>query len=549
MSQGAPSRGSDAPREPAKTTGKNPRPDSGNGTPEVSEQALERMLGEFRILRSLGKGGMAEVFLAEQTSLKRNVAIKVLLQERLTDPTYLKRFKTEATAAAALSHPNIVQVFMIGEHEGTHYIAQEYVQGMNLREYLARKGPPEGALIVRVMKQVASALHAAHAAGIVHRDIKPENIMLTRKGEIKVADFGLAQLTQGGEKVHLTQVGVTMGTPLYMSPEQVNGKKVDQRSDIYSFGVSCYHLASGTPPFRGDTAISVAVQHLKQEPDRLESIRGDLPPVLCRIIRKMMAKDPSQRYQTAQDLLKDLKRMGQGADDSEGHTVASVEAAEGPSDSPPAGRMRRWGRTVWRLGDLSWGTQAGLLLCAGLLTGAASAGVGWLAREPNPLEAPHKGSVGAPKLESAVKQYFYAQGLKTSEAAWQAVIDHWPEEPRFQNFARQQLALLHLAKGRYAEAQELFDYFAQMRKSEPQWRTFGLAGQSILLHRQGQYEESQRIFEQLKPNYDKLDGPMRNMITKTVERNLQQLNKELDDGLRSLFQGPEEAADETRPGN
>ncbi|HEY3968647.1 MAG TPA: protein kinase, partial [Planctomycetaceae bacterium] len=180
-------------------------PDAGG-----SNDLSERMLGEFRILRRLGQGGMAQVYLAEQTSLKRNVAVKVLHKDRVADTSYVQRFKTEALAAASLSHPNIVQVLVIGEQDGIQYIAQEYVPGMNLRELLARKGPPEQALAVRIIRQVANALQAAHAAGIVHRDVKPENIMITRKGEVKVADFGLAQLTQDGERLQLTQAGVTM---------------------------------------------------------------------------------------------------------------------------------------------------------------------------------------------------------------------------------------------------------------------------------------------------------------------------------------------------
>src|SRR5579872_7291878 len=168
--------------------------DTAEEKPEETHDLLNKMLGDFLILRRLGRGGMAEVYLAEQTQLKRNVAVKVLHKDRVTDATYLKRFKTEAMAAGSLSHPNIIQVLMIGEQDGTQYIAQEYVPGMNLREYLARKGPPELALALHIMKQVAAALQAAHSAGIVHRDIKPENIMITRKGDVKVADFGLAQL-------------------------------------------------------------------------------------------------------------------------------------------------------------------------------------------------------------------------------------------------------------------------------------------------------------------------------------------------------------------
>src|SRR5579864_6885303 len=199
-------------------------------------------LGEFRVIRPLGRGGMSEVYLAEQTSLHRSVAIKVLRPELLSDETVLKRFEQEAKAAAGLVHPNIVQVYAFGQQDGIHYIAQEYVQGLNLRQFLNRKGPPELLVAYHVMRQVASALALAADAGIVHRDIKPENILITRKGEAKVADFGLAQLAASEQRVQLTQVGMTMGTPLYMSPEQINGEPVDHRSDIYSFGVTCYRM-------------------------------------------------------------------------------------------------------------------------------------------------------------------------------------------------------------------------------------------------------------------------------------------------------------------
>jgi serine/threonine-protein kinase len=204
---------------------------SGDVSVAPSELSLKQ-LGEFRIIRPLGRGGMAEVYLAEQTSLHRPVAIKVLRPELLTDQTIVKRFEQEAQAAAGLLHPNIVQVYAFGQQDGIHYIAQEYVQGLNLRQFLNRKGPPELLVAYHVMRQVAAALAVAGDAGIVHRDIKPENILITRKGEAKVTDFGLAQLAVSEQKVQLTQVGVTMGTPLYMSPEQINGDAVDHRSDI-----------------------------------------------------------------------------------------------------------------------------------------------------------------------------------------------------------------------------------------------------------------------------------------------------------------------------
>src|SRR5205823_9955671 len=197
---------------------------------------------------------------------------------------------------AKLVHANIVQIYEVGCADGTYYISQEYVPGQNLKQLLARLGHGVDAVqAVNIIRQAAAALHKAAEQKIIHRDIKPENIMITPSGEVKVADFGLARVVRDGEALNLTQVGITMGTPLYMSPEQVQGKPVDARSDIYSFGVTCYHMLAGHPPFSGDNAFQVALQHVNDEPEPLPAIRPDLPPELCRLVHKMMAKKPEDR--------------------------------------------------------------------------------------------------------------------------------------------------------------------------------------------------------------------------------------------------------------
>ena len=205
---------------------------------------------------------MAEVYLAEQQSLRRQVAFKILRRDLAEDPQYVQRFHQEARAAARLVQANIVQIYEVGKSDGLHYIAQEYVKGQNLKQYLHRHGAVDSLLAVNIMRQVASALVKAAENRVTHRDIKPENILLATNGEVKVADFGLARVVAEGQKNHLTQVGITMGTPLYMSPEQVEGKAVDPRSDLYSFGVTCYEMLAGRPPFEGETPLNVAVQHL-----------------------------------------------------------------------------------------------------------------------------------------------------------------------------------------------------------------------------------------------------------------------------------------------
>src|SRR5947199_6748975 len=201
-----------------------PDPPAG-GTPATGPDLTGRALGGYQVLRRLGQGGMGQVYLAEQLSLKRKVALKILRADVASSPTSLQRFKAEAEAVARATHANIVQVYEFGECDGLHYMALEYVEGKNLREYLEKKGTPEVLVALSIMRQVAAALQRASELGIIHRDIKPENILLTRKNEVKVADFGLSRVVEGeGRPVSLTQSGVTMGTPLYMSREQVEGK-------------------------------------------------------------------------------------------------------------------------------------------------------------------------------------------------------------------------------------------------------------------------------------------------------------------------------------
>jgi eukaryotic-like serine/threonine-protein kinase len=490
---------------------------------EDSGELRVEMLGEFRILRRLGRGGMAVVYLAEQTSLARQVALKVLRKEKLADETYIKRFKTEATAAAALSHPNIIQVYLIGEVDGIHYIAQEYVKGMNLREYLLRKGTPRLDVALHIMKQVASALHAAHSAGIVHRDVKPENIMLTRKGDAKIADFGLAQLTQQGERLNLTQEGVTMGTPMYMSPEQVSGAKLDSRSDLYSFGVTCYHMLSGSAPFRGRTAISVALQHVKQKPEALSKSRPDLPAELCRIVHKMMAKDPLERYQSAQGLLKDLKRLAPDLpEQGEEHEPEAPLAPEERS----SGLLQRCALAVWRLPDRPRAYQAFLFSLLALLVASSAAGVGWLQRTPNPLDAPPPAISPIEKKKSAAEQYHYAVSLNADIRAWEAVIEYFPGEKPYFDYARQQLAMLFLEVGRDAEARVIFDDFANSGIADRKWKAFGMAGRAWYLHFDGKIMQSQQAIAELEPYYGELDENMKKLVDDTKARNSRQIEDE-----------------------
>ena len=438
-------------------------------------------LGDYQMLRRLGRGGMAEVWLAEQGALGRQVAVKVLKSELATDQTYVHRFQREARAAASLIHANIVQIYDVGcTDDGIHYIAQEYIQGQNLRQYMVRHGPPELRLALAIVRQVASALHKAGEHGIIHRDIKPDNIMLARTGEVKVADFGLARAS---DEVNLTQVGMTMGTPLYMSPEQVEGRALDPRSDIYSFGVTCYHMLAGTPPFRGDNALSVAVQHLKTRPEPLEQLRPDLPPGLCRIVHKMLSKDPAQRYPKAREILRDLRtlRTEMAEDDAADEQLGELDNIDedfltlGPGRSAtqrlsqamrnetrqmPKSRRRRWLAPV-------------LVTIAGLLTG----GVIGISLRPTCLLA-----------DAYVRR------------------------------AKQQLARLYLRRGEYEEAERLFDEFANLpdTETEGEFRAFGLAGKCVVLAMDQNYEQMEPLLYELWPIREHLDAQMATLIRDLV---------------------------------
>ncbi len=277
--------------------------------PLLETELSGKKLGPYQILQRIGQGGMAEVYLAVHERLHRQVALKVLRLELATS-TNLQRFLQEARASAALVHPNIVQVYDIGMQDNLNYIAQEYVAGVNLKEHLQKT--PRHRLSVRetlsILLQVTAALQQSSLAGIVHRDIKPENILLTPKGEAKVADFGLARAAHfdSGE---LTQVNMTLGTPLYMSPEQIRGENVDSRSDLYSLGVTLFHILSGRPPFQGDTPLSLAVQHLQSPAPNLLELRPDLPMPLVDLVSRLMAKEAKNRPKSPTDLLNELEEL------------------------------------------------------------------------------------------------------------------------------------------------------------------------------------------------------------------------------------------------
>ena len=266
-----------------------------------------RSLGGYRLLRRLGRGAMGDVYLAEQQSLGRQVAVKVLRGDRTLHPGAVERFSQEARAAAALVHGNIVQIHEVACVDGVHFLAEEYVAGPSLKAWLLARGPLDAIQAISVLSQVGSALVKSAQAGIVHRDIKPENLLVTPAGEVKVADFGLARVLE--DDLELTQQGMALGTPLYMSPEQAAGRPVDVRSDLYSLGASVYHLLAGQPPFTGPTSLAVALAHQREQPMPLAAFRPELPAGLGRIVEQLLAKRPEERCESPTELLQAVEAV------------------------------------------------------------------------------------------------------------------------------------------------------------------------------------------------------------------------------------------------
>jgi beta-lactam-binding protein with PASTA domain/predicted Ser/Thr protein kinase len=265
--------------------------------------------GRYQVVRKLGAGGMANVYLAEDQELGRRVAIKILNDRHANDEQFVERFRREAKNAAALSHPNIVSIYDRGEAEGSYYIAMEYLDGRSLKELIVSRGPAPITVAVEYARQILQALRFAHRHGIVHRDIKPHNVLVDAEGRVKVTDFGIARAGTS----QMTEAGSIVGTAQYLSPEQARGTSVDQRSDVYSLGIVLYELLTGTVPFTGDTPVEIAMKHLSTIAEPPSTRRHDIPRDLDLIVMRALAKDPNDRYQSTEEMDADLERFMRGA--------------------------------------------------------------------------------------------------------------------------------------------------------------------------------------------------------------------------------------------
>jgi serine/threonine-protein kinase len=266
----------------------------------------------YELQQRIGRGGMADVWLARDLLLDRPVAIKVLFPEFAVDPNFVERFRREAQAAANLNHPNIVGVYDWGRHANTYFMAMEYVQGRTLADILRANRSVTSQQAAEIAIEVAGALSFAHRSGVVHRDIKPANILIGSSGSVKVADFGIARAMNAPIESNLTQVGSVMGTATYFSPEQAQGAQPDPRSDLYSLGVVLYEMVGGRPPFTGENPVSIAYKQVHENPEPLNRLVADVPKSFEAIVAKLLAKRPEIRYQSADEVRDELRRYRNG---------------------------------------------------------------------------------------------------------------------------------------------------------------------------------------------------------------------------------------------
>ena len=336
----------------------------------------------YVIERKLGSGGMADVYLAEDQELGRRVALKLLDDRHASDEQFVERFRREAQSAAGLNHPSIVSIFDRGYAEGTYYIAMEYLDGRTLKELLVKNGPTPVPIAIDYARQILGALAFAHRNGIVHRDIKPHNIVVGGDGRLKVTDFGIAR--SGASQ--MTEAGSIVGTAQYLSPEQARGAPVDPRSDIYSLGVVLYEMLTGKVPFSGDTPVEIAMKHLSQVPEPPSKLRDGIPHDLDAVVMRALAKDPEQRYATAEEMDADLARVARGVAVSRETEDAMTQVLSGAgisnaqtmiqrprtTVSPPAPPVYRspgyydyeeppGGRSIW-----PWLLALGLIIAGGI---------------------------------------------------------------------------------------------------------------------------------------------------------------------------------------
>ncbi|MEO1497562.1 MAG: serine/threonine-protein kinase [Planctomycetota bacterium] len=455
-----------------------------------------QQLNDYRLLRQLGRGAMATVYLAEQQSLARRVAVKVLNEELSRDQDQVERFAREARAAASMTHPGVVQVHEVGSSGPLHFLVQEYLPGGSLGELLKRQGRFTPGAVLGVMVQVAEALDEAHSRGLVHRDIKPDNLMLDRGGAVKVADFGLARIAEAGAR--MTREGIALGTPLYMSPEQVEARPVDTRSDLYSLGVTAFHLLTGAPPFEGDTPLAVAMQHVGTPPPAVADRDPTAPASLAGVIDRLLAKDPAARYASPRELLGVLRQVAdQALADGWCETLTTGAGRYPVAASHELSRVDLSAERAL-LGRAMRGERGGVQKRAATWIVAIVAGalLGGVVFRPAPL-LPSLTSAEVAREPSVARQLLLAKRIDTPEA-WRAIERHYPDADEVHRLlAVRGLAAALLDRDRNRQAELELRRLGELGSAYDEFAAFSHAGLAIAYARGGRLDAAKTELERL----------------------------------------------------
>lgn len=522
----------------------------------MRESLCGRTLGDYRIERRVGGGATSDVFLAKQISLSRPVALKILKDELANDEKYVKRFLQEARAAARLEHPNIVRIYEVGElvdQEKTkvgrkrvtktyRFIAQEYVGGLSLAQFLRRSGRTTVMQTFAALEQIASALKRAADLNLIHRDVKPENVLIDSNGVLKVVDFGLAHFAGSTETslatTTLTRTGVALGTPLYMSPEQARGQKLDPRSDIYSLGVTAYLMLTGTPPFHGETPLAVVLKHLNERPRPISELRPETPKALVDLVHSMLEKNPNDRPKSMDELLDRLaearREYAASQQTEEAPTVEErpIDGSAGSvdfGDSSNAGFFQtdaerdvfqsvlhatnlssEWQTSVVRLDEkrresVRFWSRRNILIGGALALAAFLVGGGALLLRNCVVAAQDvEPALTILKQNSVEEQYVFALQVGTVDA-WRSVGEYFPEDKYWTSRAKRQLALAYVEEKNVDEAERIFADITSSSGQSLRNDALGTVGSAWVAASRGDYAAAAATLSELNDSRS-LDG-------------------------------------------